>query len=315
MGKKYAGVDIGGTTVKIGILDEDGTVIDKWEIETRTADGGVNIIPDIADSLKNKASELGLVLGSDIVAAGMGIPGPVRPDGHVDVCVNLGWTDLNPQEILSGYLDGLPVKGGNDVNVAALGEMWAGGGKGYDPVVMIAIGTGVGAGVILNGEIFTGFAGGAGEIGHIHVNDDETEICGCGGRGCVEQYASSTGIGRLARRALAADDRPSTLRDYKDIAAKEVFDEAKKGDEIAIEVANRACRYLAVAMQSVAMTIDPETFIIGGGVSKAGQYLIDMVRGYYDELTPISVKKADIVLAKLGNDAGIYGASRLCMQI
>ncbi len=314
MGLKYAGVDIGGTTVKLGIFDEDGALLDKWEIKTRREDHGNFILPDIADSLKKKASEMGLELGKNLVAAGMGIPGPVQPDGHVAVCVNLGWSDLNPQEILSGYL-GIPVKGGNDVNVASLGEMWAGGGKGYDSIVMIAIGTGVGAGVILNGEIYTGFMGAAGEIGHMHVNDEETEVCGCGGKGCLEQYASTTGIGRLARMALSSTDAPSSLRDYEEIAAKEVFDEAKKGDAIAVKVADKACRYLATAMQCVAMTIDPEAFIIGGGVSKAGQYLIDLVRGYYDELTPICPKKAEIVLAELGNDAGIYGAARLAMQI
>ena len=196
MNRKCIGIDIGGTSVKIGIFETDGTLIDKWEIPTRKENNGENILSDIAASIKNKLSESGIPI-SDIEGAGMGLPGPVLENGYVEFCVNLGWKAMNPQDILSGLLDGMPVRSANDANVAALGELWQGGGKGYKDMVMVTLGTGVGGGIILNGKIWTGMQGVGGEIGHIHVKDGETEHCGCGNQGCLEQYASATGIARL----------------------------------------------------------------------------------------------------------------------
>ena len=311
MGMKCIGVDIGGTSVKIGLFETTGELLDKWEVKTRKEDGGVNILPDVAASIRKKLDEKGLDLKKDVAGAGMGVPGPVMPDGYVEVCVNLGWRDLNPQEELSRLLDGIPVKSGNDANVAALGEMWQGGGKGYKNLVMVTLGTGVGGGIILNEKIWTGEQGVGGEIGHIHVMEGETEACNCGGHGCLEQVASATGIARTARRLLAADNRPSTLRSLKNISAKNVLDAAKAGDALALESLNKSCYYLGWALATISMVLDPQAFLIGGGVSKAGTFLTDIIKKYHDELSPMATKKADIVLAKLGNDAGIYGAAKL----
>ena len=241
----------------------------------------------------------------------MGFPGPVLPNGHCEVCVNLGWKAGNPQQELSRLLDGMVVKSGNDANVAALGEMWQGGGKGYKNLVMVTLGTGVGGGIILNEKIWTGEQGVGGEIGHIHVMEGEKEACNCGGHGCLEQVASATGIARTARRMLAADNRPSTLRSLKNISAKNVLDAAKAGDALALESLNKSCYYLGWALATISMVLDPQAFLIGGGVSKAGPFLTDIIKRYHDELSPMATKKADIVLAKLGNDAGIYGAAKL----
>jgi glucokinase len=311
MGMKCIGVDIGGTSVKIGLFETTGELLDKWEVKTRKEDGGVNILPDVAASIRKKLDEKGLDLKKDVAGAGMGVPGPVMPDGYVEVCVNLGWRDLNPQEELSRLLDGIPVKSGNDANVAALGEMWQGGGKGYKNLVMVTLGTGVGGGIILNEKIWTGEQGVGGEIGHIHVMEGEKEACNCGGHGCLEQVASATGIARTARRMLAADNRPSTLRSLKNISAKNVLDAAKAGDALALESLNKSCYYLGWALATISMVLDPQAFLIGGGVSKAGTFLTDIIKRYHDELSPMATKKADIVLAKLGNDAGIYGAAKL----
>lgn len=314
MSKKCIGVDVGGTSVKLGLFETDGTLVDKWEVPTRKEEGGRYILDDVAASIRKVLGEKNIDL-DDVVGAGMGVPGPVMPDGYVEVCVNLGWRDMNPQRELSALLDGLPVKSGNDANVAALGEMWQGGGKGYTDIVMVTLGTGVGGGVIIDEKIISGKHGLAGEIGHIHVRDEEWEHCNCGGVGCVEQIASATGIAREARRKMAASDAPSALRKFGDaVTAKDVLDEAKAGDAMALEIVELVGRYLGVMLAQVAMTVDPEIFVIGGGVSKAGQFLIDVIWKYYDHYSPISQNKGKIGLATLGNDAGIYGAARLMLD-
>ena len=314
MGMKCIGIDVGGTTVKVGLFETDGTLLDKWEVKSRKEEDGKYILPDVAASIREKLAGLGLDLKKDIVGAGLGVPGPVMPDGSVEVCVNLGWLHVNPQKELSGLLDGIPVKSGNDANVAALGEMWQGGGKGYSDIIMITLGTGVGGGVILDQKILSGRHGLGGEIGHIHVRDEEWEHCNCGGVGCVEQICSATGIAREARRKMAASEKPSQLRGFGDaVTAKNVLDAAKEGDELAMEVMEVVGRYLGLALSMAVMTVDPEIFVIGGGVSKAGQFLIDVVQKHYDHFTPISKHKGKLGLATLGNDAGIYGAARLIL--
>lgn len=313
MEKKCIGVDIGGTSVKLGLFTAAGELLDKWEVPTRKEEGGKYILPDVAASIKAMLADKGIDK-NDIAGVGMGVPGPVLPNGYVEVCVNLGWRDLNPQKELSALLDGIPVVSGNDANVAALGEMWQGGGKGYTDIVMVTLGTGVGGGVIIGEKIIAGKHGLGGEIGHIHVRDEEWEHCNCGGVGCVEQVASATGIAREAKRKMASSDVPSSMRRYGDgITAKDVLDEAKAGDEIALEVVEIVGRYLGLMMAQIAMTIDPEMFVIGGGVSKAGQFLLDRIEKYYEHYSPISKNKGRIGLAKLGNDAGIYGAARLVL--
>ncbi|MCI8453943.1 MAG: ROK family glucokinase [Lachnospiraceae bacterium] len=310
MNRKVIGIDIGGTTIKLGVFESGGTLAAKWEIPTRKESGGKAILPDIAASVRQKTAELGGTL-SDYAGVGLGMPGPVLLDGHVDFCVNLGWGSMNPQEILSGLLDGLPVKSGNDANVAALGEVWQGGGQGYRNLVMVTLGTGVGGGVILDGKIWPGMRGVGGEIGHMHILDGETERCNCGGYGCLEQAASATGFVRIAKRTLAASTRPSSLRGIAELSAKDVLDEAKKGDALALESVETSCRYLGWALASVTMVLDPEAYLIGGGVSKAGTFLTEKIKRYHDELSPMATKKPKILLATLGNDAGIYGAAKL----
>lgn len=314
MEKKCIGIDVGGTSVKLGLFETTGKVLYKWEVPTRKEENGKYILEDVAASIKAVLAEKNIDM-EDVVGAGLGVPGPVMPDGYVEVCVNLGWRDRNPQRELSALLDGLPVKSGNDANVAALGEMWQGGGKGYTDIVMVTLGTGVGGGVIIDEKIIAGKHGLGGEIGHMHIREEETEHCNCGGVGCVEQVASATGIAREARRAMAASDAASTMRKYGEkISAKNVLDEAKAGDEMALKVMDVVGHYLGWALAQVSVTVDPEIFVIGGGVSKAGQFLIDLIWKHYDHFTPISDNKAKIGLAELGNDAGIYGAARLVLE-
>ena len=311
--KKCIGIDVGGTTVKIGLFETDATLLFKWEVPTRNEEGGRYILEDVAASIREVLTEKEIHF-SDILGAGLGIPGPVMPDGYVEVCVNLGWRDVNPQKELSAMLDNIPVKSGNDANVAALGEMWRGGGMGFTDIVMVTLGTGVGGGIIIDEKIIAGKHGLGGEIGHIHIRDEEWEHCNCGGVGCVEQIASATGIAREARRRMAGEETPSVLRQYGDaVTAKDVLDAAKAGDELALSVVETVGRYLGMALAGIAMTVDPQMFVIGGGVSKAGQFLIDIIDKYYQHYSPISQNKGIIGLAKLGNDAGIYGAARLVL--
>lgn len=314
MGMKCIGVDVGGTSVKIGLFTTDGEVLYKWEVPTRKEEGGKYILPDVAASILNVLQEKNIEL-SEITGVGMGVPGPVMPDGYVEVCVNLGWKDMNPQKELSSILGIENVRSANDANVAALGEMWQGGGKGYKDVMMVTLGTGVGGGVIIDEKIIAGTHGLGGELGHIHVRDEEKEFCNCHGQGCLEQVASATGIAREARRVMEAKDDPSAMRAFgAAITAKDVYDCAKAGDSLANEVVEVVSRYLGLALSYVAMIIDPQVFVIGGGVSKAGQFLIDRVDKHYKQLTPISENKGTIALAELGNDAGIYGAARLVLD-
>lgn len=309
--KKYCfGIDIGGTTVKCGFFNTDGEVLDKWEIKTRTEDNGVNIVPDVADAIKDKIAEKGIAL-DEIAGVGVGVPGPVDEEGNVPVAVNLHWGFVPLSKELS-ELTGLPVKVGNDANVAALGEMWKGGGVGYHNVVMVTLGTGVGGGIIINGQIVTGSNGAGGEIGHIHVDDSIEETCNCGNRGCLEQVASATGIVYLAKKKLAASDAPSVLRDGE-VSAKTVFDAVKAGDVLAQEVAEEFGRYLGFACANIAGVIDPQVFVIGGGVSKAGPVLFDYITKYYRKYVFSACRNAKFALAELGNDAGIFGAARMVL--
>lgn len=311
MAKYSFGVDVGGTTIKMGLFDLEGNVLDKWEITTRTENGGVNVLPDIAEAVKGKMSEKS-ISKEDVVGVGIGVPGPVDAKGVVHKCVNLGWGVLNINEELGKLLD-LPVKGGNDANVAALGEMWKGGGQGFESIVVVTLGTGVGGGIIMDGKMLTGAKGAAGEIGHIHVDDEETETCGCGNQGCLEQYASATGVVRLANRALAKTTKATCLK-AGEISAKDVWDAVKAGDEVAIEIAEQFGEYLGKGLASVACVVNPEAFVIGGGVSKAGEVLLDYIRKNYTPYVFHASRDVQFTLATLGNDAGIYGAAKLVLD-
>ena len=315
MEKICIGVDIGGTSIKMGIFDIQGILIKRWEIKTSKENNSAAVINEIAASIQTALSEYSYTL-EDCLGIGLGVPGPVIPSGYVEVCVNLGWRDKYPARELSQILGGIPVGLGNDANIAALGEMWQGGAKGCSDVVLITLGTGVGGGVVLDGRIVEGRHGIAGEIGHLHVLDDENEYCNCGCRGCLEQIASATGIVREAKKVLAADNLPSLLRNYgESISAKEVLDCAKEGDAAALRVMKKVCRYLGIAMSHIAYTVDPDVFVIGGGVSKAGEFLLGLINNEYEKYVKLSVNKPKIVLATLGNDAGIYGAAKLVFGI
>ena len=307
--KQYGfGVDIGGTTCKIGLFEMSGSLLEKWEIPTNTENGGAAILDDVAEAVLGKMKQKKLT-EADVQGIGLGVPGPVGRDGTVFRCVNLGWDVINVEKELGGKT-GLCVKAGNDANVAALGEMWQGGGRGHENVVMVTLGTGVGGGIIIDGKIVSGFHGAGGEIGHIKMKDQESGTCGCGGHGCLEQYASATGIVRLAKERLACKDTDSVLSSVEDLTAKAVFDAARDGDETAKELVDELCTMLGTALANIAAVVDPEIFVIGGGVSRAGEILINGIREHYEEKAFHACRTTEIALATLGNDAGMYGCVR-----
>lgn len=310
--KKYAyGVDIGGTTVKIGFFETTGKLVDTWEIPTRTENDGELILPDIAESIKEN-NEKNSITTDDIEGIGMGVPGPVKDDGTVLKCVNLGWGVFNVEKALSVICGGVKVKAGNDANVAALGEMWQGGGKGYEDVVMITLGTGVGGGIIRGGKIVAGTNGAAGEIGHIPMIDDESECCGCGKKGCLEQYASANGLVNVAEKYIAAHRTMETELDLNaGFTAKDVCDAAKAGDIAGLAAVEESMRLLGKAMASVSCVIDPQVFVVGGGLSKAGNIIIDTASKYYKEYAFHASRETEIKLATLGNAAGMYGGVKM----
>ncbi|MBR5408205.1 MAG: ROK family glucokinase [Lachnospiraceae bacterium] len=311
MDKYCFAADIGGTTIKMGLFSPEGDIVNKWEIPTNREDNGSHILKDIADAVK-KEMEARKLSKDDVLGIGVGAPGPVDKDGVIHKAVNLGWGVLNISEELSA-LTGMTVKAGNDANVAALGEMWKGGGEGFNDLVVVTLGTGVGGGVIIDGKIVTGCMGAGGEIGHIHVEDDEDESCGCGNKGCLEQYASATGIVRLAEKKLKTSDKDSVLR-TQEVNAKTVFDAVKASDPLAMEIAEEFGEYLGKGLANIACVTNPEVFVIGGGVSKAGPVIIDYVEKYYKKFVFHASRDARFKLATLGNDAGICGAARLLYQ-
>lgn len=307
MGKYCFGVDIGGTTIKMGLFTAEGELLDKWEIPTRRENGGEKVPQDIADAIAGKCAEKNIEK-ADITGVGIGVPGPVRSDGTVMKCANLGWGIFNVNEKMS-ELTGLKCQALNDANAAALGELWRGSGKGFKNLVFITLGTGVGGGIVIDGKIIAGIHGGGGEIGHIVVNPKEDAICGCGGHGHLEQYASATGIVRLAKKGLENKAVETVLRGKENLTCKDIFDAAKNGDAFANELVDTMCSYLALALSGVAATCDPEAYVIGGGVSKAGDIITDTVKKHFYSNNMNVLTQSEFRLASLGNDAGIYGAA------
>lgn len=314
MAKYVYGIDIGGTTVKMGLFNDAGEMLDKWEIPTRKEDGGDHILDDIAASIVAKNEEKG-INPDDILGAGMGVPGPVTSDGRVLNCVNLGWGIFNVANKFSAVSNIAKVRVGNDANVAALGEQWKGGGRGFGSIVMVTLGTGVGGGIIMDNHIVAGSNGAAGEIGHITMNPEETRKCNCGKAGCLEQYASATGITRMSKEKLESTDTPSELRQYDiPITGKELFAAYKNDDALAKEIVETFSTYLGRGLAHVAQVIDPEAFVIGGGVSKNGQIVIDVIQEKYEDYVMFALKNKEFRLAELGNDAGMYGACRMILS-
>ena len=295
------GIDLGGTTVKIAYFDETGNMLDKWEIPTVTDEGGKHILPHIAASIRDFMTAY-QINAAAVLGIGIGVPGPVDSRGVVNKCVNLGWGVFNIAQELSA-LTGFPVKAGNDANVAALGEYWKGGGQGCDNMVFATLGTGVGGGIVIEGKLLHGAHGSGAEIGHMVLNRHETAVCGCGKRGCVEQYCSATGIVRLAG-----------LHGMENVSCKDIFDAAKAGDKAALEVMDEYYEYLGEFLGSLCSVIDPEVVVLGGGVSKAGEMLLTGVEPYFHKYVFHAASDVKFALASLGNDAGAYGAFKLALD-
>ena len=304
------GVDLGGTSVKIACFTEQGTMVSKWEIPTDTSNAGENILPDITRSIKRYIEEKDL---QDVLGIGIGVPGPVDDKGVIDRGINLGWGMFNIQKELEA-LAGYPVKAGNDATVAALGECWKGGGAGYNTMVMATLGTGVGGGIIIDGKPLHGVNGAGGEIGHMVLNREETDVCGCGKRGCVEQYCSATGVVRIAKQFLAKTDKSSSLRELQVLTCKDVFDAGAAGDELAGEILEQVYEYMGEFLANVCCVIDPEIIVLGGGVSRAGQPLLDGAQKSYKEKVFHATRGTKFAVATLGNDAGAYGAFKLVLD-
>lgn len=310
---KYGfGVDLGGTTVKIAYFDEKGTMLENWEIPTVTDNGGSRILPDIAASIRDYR-EKNAICDADLLGIGIGVPGPVDSKGNVNRCVNLGWGVFNISQELSA-LTGLKVTAGNDANVAALGEFWKGGGKGFSNMVLVTLGTGVGGGIVIEGKLLHGAHGAGAEIGHMVLNRDETAVCGCGKRGCVEQYCSATGIVRLANLKLTATETPSILRNQEKLTCKDIFDAGKAGDALALKVLDQYYGYMGEFLANVCNVVNPEVVVLGGGVSKAGSVLLDGVAPYFNKYVFHAASNVKFALAALGNDAGAYGAFKLALD-
>lgn len=314
MGKVCFGIDVGGTTVKIGLFTTEAKLIDSMEIPTRKEDEGSHILPDICAAIDAKLVEK-QIARDDLLGIGIGIPGPITKDGTVLNCVNLGWGIFNVEEKLSQMLGGVKVKAGNDANVAALGETWQGGGRGFEDLVLVTLGTGVGGGVIIGGKIIAGSNGAAGEIGHIPaVFGDDAETCGCGKKGCLETVGSATGIVREAKKLLAKSEEDSVLRGMEEFTCKDIFDAAKDGDKLSMEVVDKLAYYLGNAIAGIAAVTNPQVIVIGGGVSKAGKFLLDKIEENFLANAFHATKNAKFALATLGNDAGMYGAAALILD-
>lgn len=300
------GVDVGGTTVKIGLFSGDGKLEEKYEIATDKSDQGAHIIEHIAAKLDEIIAEKSYGI-LDCMGVGIGLPGPVDR-GMILGCVNLGWGIFSIVEEFSKAFHNVPVYAGNDANTAALGEYVAGAGKGIKNMMMVTLGTGVGGGIIIDGRILEGANGGAGEIGHIPVNPQEQDTCGCGKKGCLEQYASATGIVRIAEK-LRKENGNTALP--VGCTAKQVFDYAKEGDELAMQAVEELGRYLGLALASCACVLNPEGIVIGGGVSRAGKILLDVTEKNFQTYVFKPCRNVKFCLAELGNDAGIYGAAAM----
>lgn len=313
--KWLVGVDLGGTTTKLAFINYYGEIIHKWEIPTDNSEEGKNITINIAKAIDHKLEELDLNKDK-IIGIGMGAPGPVNlATGVVYNTVNLGWKDNYPLKDLLEVETLLPVIIDNDANCAALGEMWKGAGNGAKDLVCVTLGTGVGGGVIANGDIVQGVSGAAGEIGHITSIPVGGAQCNCGKTGCLETIASATGIVRQALENLESGGEGALSQLYKEhgfITAKDVFDSARNGDETSLLVVNNTAMHLGLALANIANMLNPEKIVLGGGVSRAGDILLKPVISNFIKFAFPRVKESTVIdIATLGNDAGVIGAAWL----
>ena len=313
--KKLIGVDLGGTTIKFAILTEKGEIQQKWSIETNILSDGKFIIPDIIDSINHHIEMYGMSV-DQFDGIGLGSPGTINHEqGTIKGAYNLNWTNsVYPvRDIQKGT--GLPVTIENDANVAALGERWQGAGNNANDVVFVTLGTGVGGGIIANGQLLQGENGAAGEIGHVTVDPNGFQ-CTCGKKGCLETIASATGIVRVARDRASEyagnSELKAMLDDGQDISAKDVFDLAKKDDDLAMIVADYVCDSLGFVLGNIANTLNPKYVVIGGGVSAAGDFLLNKVDKAMRKNEFATIKDStELRLASLGNGAGVIGAASL----
>lgn len=318
MKKKILGIDLGGTTVKFAILTLDGEIQQKWSIKTNVLDDGIHIVNDIIASIKHRM-DLYQMRKDDFIGIGMGSPGVIdREKGTVIGAYNLNWETIQPvKEKIEKEL-GIPFAIDNDANCAALGERWKGAGENNPDVTFITLGTGVGGGIIAEGNLLHGIAGAAGEIGHITVDPNGFE-CTCGKRGCLETVASATGVVRVARQMseeFAGDSViKSMIDDGQDVTSKDIFDAAKEGDHFSLLVVDKVCFYLGLATGNIGNMLNPSDIVIGGGVSAAGDFLLDRVQNYFNQFTfPQIHETTHLKLAQLGNDAGVIGAAFLALK-
>lgn len=306
---KYVyGIDVGGTTVKLGKFDLDANLLKKWEIPTNKSENGIKIIEDVLEAIQKETPDL-----SEVIGYGFGVPGPVT-NNYIPIAVNLGWKEYHLKNEFSKLVNNSNIFVANDANVAALGEAAYGAGLGKANVAMLTLGTGVGCGIVVNGEVVEGAFGAAGELGHVNVRPDNPFKCNCGNEGCLETIASATGIKNTYAMLLKNYTGKSSLQQYNEPSAKLIFNEAKNGDELAIETVDYAAYYLGYACSILSVTTNPELIVIGGGVSKAGSFLIDKINNHFQKFTFNACKETKIVEAKLGNDAGIFGAARLVLN-
>ncbi|KIY22315.1 MULTISPECIES: ROK family glucokinase [Mesobacillus] len=318
--KWLVGVDLGGTTTKLAFISLYGEILHKWEIPTDVSNEGKNITVNIAKAIDAKLEEIGHSK-SEILGIGMGAPGPVDlATGVIFEAVNLGWREPYPLKDLLEVETSLPAVVDNDANCAALGEMWKGAGNGAKDLVCVTLGTGVGGGVITNGNIVHGVSGAAGEIGHITSIAEGGAPCNCGKTGCLETIASATGIVRIAVELLTSHPSEGVLsavfNETGIVTAKDVFDAAQRRDELALKAVNTVALHLGIALANIANTLNPEKIVLGGGVSKAGAVLLDPVKEQFLRHSfPRVAQSTEISIATLGNDAGVIGAAWLIKKM
>ena len=307
----YIGIDLGGTNIAVGLVNEEGRIIAKTETPTLASRPYQELIKDMAACAK-KVMEEAKITEDELRSIGVGIPGVADKDGMVIFCTNLGWRNVPLRAELQQYIN-KPVYMDNDATVAGWAEYQAGVSRGTDSSVFMTLGTGLGGGIVMNGKIWAGAHGAGSELGHLVIEVDGVP-CTCGKRGCAERYCSATAIIRMAREACA--DAPNCLimraveGDMDKINAKVVFDAAKEGDSVAMQVFNRFVKYLTIAINNVISFIDPDMIILGGGVSRAGDFLLDAVKAALPEyLFYPTLKQPELRIASLGNDAGIIGAA------
>ncbi len=309
--EKYSfGVDIGGTAVKVGLFDRQGTLVEHWQIPTRLQEHGALILSDVTAAAEGclDTHDLSWKNVSDI---GIAVPGPVLDEGFVPLAVNLGWRDVDVRRKMQELTGIRNVCVENDAKAAALGEYRMGGWEQYKSAVMVTIGTAIGGAVILDGKVLHGAFGAAGELSHVQVNPEEAEPCACGKFGHLQQYVSTEAILKDIRKKLDAQACESRLRGCEHLSVKDVFDAAKAGDGPALETVRRTVRMLARMLAAVSCVVDPELYLIGGGISKAGDFLLEMIRTEFKALALTTSENARIEAARMGNDAGIYGAMLL----